>query len=280
MRQILLLAGILCLLAGTPGCDSEQPLTVEEQEFTLEFKALNAEVNKFWVWEQYWDADKNGVPDETDQYGQPIDPVIQVWCERAIDADGGPTIIADSVPWNYTLQISVIPAGESRAIALTSEDALDTGTYLNLTPYDTAVSSGQPPPTSCANDPDDVIVCNPLGTLTAGHRIVMESTFDLDDLEDPEGIFYCPGEPGRGDPTLGGTFDQPERPPFRYMLKKGDTIIVEARQDVTAPNSLEALSVPSLAAFPSLGGRTITPIGKTQSSGTVGDGFTFSYTVQ
>ena len=88
MRQVLLLAGILCLLAGATGCETEQPLSIGEQEFTLEIEAKNAQVNVFWVWEQYWDADRDGVPDQYDPNGRLIDPPVQVWCERARNSKG------------------------------------------------------------------------------------------------------------------------------------------------------------------------------------------------
>jgi hypothetical protein len=281
MRQAVLLAGTICLLAGTIGCDTQQPLQVDEQELVLNFTAGDATVPVFWVWEQYWDADEDGVPDEYDQYGRPINPPIQVWCQRATNSQGQPLVSSpNSIPWQYTLQISKIPAGETRPIALTSEDAYGTSPYLNLTLYDEDVGFGQPLPSSCRNDPDDVIVCNPLGTLTSGARVVIESTFDLEDAVDPSGAFYCPGEPGLGDPTLGGTYELPEPPPFRVILKKGDTIIVEARKSGAAANAIEVLTQPALYAEILLNGRPVTPIGETESTTDAGDGLSFSFTTR
>ena len=186
---------VLAALAAA-SCDSDQPLQLGEQNGRLEIIAGGAETEDFHTWILTEDSDGDGLPDDIDGDGE-ADRTL--WCEIVKTTSG--TISPGnpiSVPWTYSLRVSVIPAGETTAQLLTSEEAQqDT---FNKAPYDTLESShveSAPPsiPVTHARGTctgDGSILCNPSSTRSACARFGAGScqtqfscTDDFDTLCDP-----------------------------------------------------------------------------------------------
>jgi len=284
MRKRIRLVALVCLIVALASCDSDQPQQPPGSLAQVRF-VTTAAAPVFDVWERYVDANQDGVPDQFDSQGFPIDPPIQVQCRQRLNFDGTQvTPVVSSVtsaPWTHSLEILILRAGETQAERLTSSDAL--GDEFNLTPYDDSRAPSQSPPPCTAPE-----VCTSLGTLTAAHRIVMESGYE--DLARTQvltsgaasvtvsGVYRCPGSGLLGEPRLGGTSAQPGRPPFTVPLEPGDTIIVRARKGEFPLGGLELASQPVLAGSLTIDGRPVTPVGTIETSRESGSGLSFSYT--
>ncbi len=267
MRSSVRWVGVVCILALAPGCDTTQPQQVGVQSMQIRMNATSL-VDVYNVWEEYYDADQDGVPDPYDPSGNLLDPPVQVVCQLTTQQASAP------VPWPYSLEISVLRAGETVPEVVTSQDALDSD--FNLTPYASGTFGAQPNP-PCPSPK----VCNPLGQLAATDRLVIDSPFS-DPNRDPANPnrYRCPGAPGLGDPRMGGTTNAPLPPPFTIDVGKGDTVIVKARKALRPLNGVEVLIEPRLTAQTFLGGRLVAPAGKTSSSEDPGSGVSFSFTVK
>lgn len=279
MRNRCRLLGIVCLLVVLPACDAEQPQSIPSQLAQVQFRTL-ASTNVYDVWERYVDADQDGLPDQFDSQGNPIDPPIEVQCRQVFEGGQPLRVQGDSVPFPHSVEILVLRAGETEPERLTSEAALDEN--FNLTPYDSLPAGSQPNPPCSAPE-----VCVRLGRLTAASRLVMESRYeDLDreviNLPGGQQVFpfRCPGSPGLGDPRLGGTPAAPAAPPFAVELNTGDTIIVRARKGSNPLNGLELISQPTLSATLTVGGLRVDATGQTATSLEQGAGLSFSYTLK
>ena len=271
---------LLGLLAFAVACDSEQPEQAGSSAGQLSF-ATTATVAVLDVWEWYIDANGDGVPDQYDESGRPIDPPIQVQCRKVVNADGTPLITqSPNVPFTHSLRVKVLRSGETEAETITSDDAL--AASFNLTPYDETILTGQPAPPCSFPE-----VCTPLGRLTAANRTVIESTYSDPDRVDSSGpgagitgLYVCPGSGDLGEPRLGGTTDDPGAPPLEFELNSGDTVIVEARKAFEATGGLELLAPPVLVGTLRIDGRVVVPAGTTTSSDEPGSGVAFSFTLK
>ena len=216
--------GLFVLVAlAAASCDSDQPLQVGEQNGRVEIIANGAETEDFHTWFLTEDSDADGNPDDLDGDGQ---PERTLWCE--IVKTGSGTISPGnpiSVPWNYSLRVAVIPAGETTAQLITSEDAqIDS---FNTAPYDVLESGhvvGNPSSIPVSHDRgscsgDDSIVCNPASMRDACARFGAGScqqqfscSADFDTLCDPtdpgttcssQGAGVCtPNNTCSGDPGI------------------------------------------------------------------------------
>jgi hypothetical protein len=266
MRKFMLLAGLACLLAGAAGCDTKQPLQSGEQVLEISFNAADMTVYQYDVWDQYLDldGDRELDPNET----------VQRWCQQVWSPPPNSerrTVNANSVPWPYSLKISIIRGGTMEPEVLTTNRALDSD--FNLTPYDDWQDTFQPLPPTCQSNPD--LVCLPLGRVSSANQLVMDTTFYQDE------IFQCPGYPEEPAPRLDGTDVDPGSPPFSLNVVPGDTVVVEARKHTTGIGGLETITAePSLEARIFLDGRPVTALGSTSSSKQTGAGISFSFTVQ
>lgn len=287
MGKRIRLAGFLCLAVLIGACDAEQPQQPGGRNAQVRL-TTQASVPVYEVWERYVDADGDGVPDQFDPFGNPIDPPVQVQCVRSYDRGTGEprTVSANSVPWRHSFDIRILKAGETESVRISTDEA--ESDLFNLTPYDSTVVPGQNPLPCAAPE-----VCTPLGRLTAANRIVMES--DYEDAsrsivilgqtirvdEDGRPVFRCPGS-SLGEPVLGGTFEDPSPPPFRFDLSPGDTVIVRARKTELAQGGLVLRSPPLLSAAIFVGGQDVSSAtaGTTQSTGDAGAGVSFSYTLR
>jgi hypothetical protein len=132
MRSLACL-GLVLALALASGCDSDQPLEISDRNASLRFVASNATVKRFDVWEMWEDSD--GVPGPDDVNDDGVEDTWR-WCQLPGPVDQQ-TGIATSVPWTYSLRVSVLPAGEANFVPVTSSSALQDGN--NRAGYDTSV---------------------------------------------------------------------------------------------------------------------------------------------
>ncbi len=289
MRQMSCLAVLALCLISISGCDSEQPQQTSGQTMQIEIDTGNASVGVFDVWEQYFDVNNDGIPDETDPLGNILIPPLQTACRRALDRSSAIINRDDAVthvgrtPWNYSLEISIIRAGTTVIQRLTTTDALKS--TFNMTRYsDTFLTGAQVPGTDCPTG----AICNQIGRLTSTHRIVIDSTYNFhpnsNELlpldENNRWDLICPGSPVLGNPRMNGTLTNPLPPPFTMDLQKGDTILVKARKNITPPEGVELNSEPVLLGAVFLDGRRIMNLtGTSVSAPDQAAGISFSFTV-
>jgi len=130
MRRKICLGVSLIVILSLTGCDSDDPLSVNEQNVEIRMTAQGAQTLQFYVWDLFEDNNMDGVPDDNDGNGTPGEAGdTSLWCEES--GGGSPR----SVPWAYSLRIKTIRAGEVVSELLTSEDAQQDN--FNRAPYDT-----------------------------------------------------------------------------------------------------------------------------------------------
>jgi len=103
MRFLTRWGGLLMVSALAVGCESTQPLQIEQQTVEINVEANNALGFVYDVWEMTEDTDGDGEPDgET-----------YLWCELVL-ISGVPALRSPAtVPWSFSLEISVIRKGET-----------------------------------------------------------------------------------------------------------------------------------------------------------------------
>ena len=264
MRQMICLAVLALCLILMSSCDSEQPQEIGSQTMQILVEAGNASAGVYDTWEQYYDVDNNGIPDETDPAGTLLPEPVFVVCRRATATGGGELFGSGSTPWNYALEISVIRAGTTVHERLTTTEALNA--TFNLTPYAEGFLNGAQQP---GGDCPQFAVCNFIARVLGTHRLVVDSTFPT-----------CPGSPGLGEPRMSGTLANPLPAPFTLDLEKGDTILVKARKSITPPEGVELFSAPVLLGSVFLNGLQIRNLtGTSVSTSDQAGGISFSFTV-
>jgi hypothetical protein len=125
MRTRVIPGLILGLLVLT-GCDSDEPLQVQEQMAAIEFVAPGANVNAYDVFEVYEDSNGDTLPDDFDGDGEGD---IDFFCSFR-----GENTSLTNMAWEYALDISVLRDGEVVPVRLTSDAAA--GVNGNRTPFD------------------------------------------------------------------------------------------------------------------------------------------------
>jgi len=161
--RVALFAILLMSMLVATSCDSDQPLSVEGQQVDIFFNAFAATTPLFRVWELTVDTDNDNVPDDVNGDGVSDQDDVTLWCEM------GPTSAnPNSVPWDYSLRISVVRAGSTVPEIVTSDLAATLAG--NKTPYDDRVQPGVAnpgaiivslPAGTCSNNADRL--CNPRG---------------------------------------------------------------------------------------------------------------------
>lgn len=272
------LAGLLLLAGVTTSCDTTQPLQVDRQTVELRFSGSGAPrvegnsagIQSFDTWFYFEDGDLDLTTDD------PIDDAEYLWCEDISPRDTH--VSPSSVPWSYTLQISVIRAGERTATVVSSPPALVGGPSVNLTAYDGAnvndvrFSTKDPVCLDATGDPStECTVCEfnqfrPCGKdsqcldLNEGLCVVSDAVTRMfrftDNTErklsratrvvaqalDSPLVDAVPafGIPGQGRCSLQdpGPTVIDGESTFTLEINKGDTIIVEARRGDDAPPGL------------------------------------------
>lgn len=271
MRSAWRLVGLLSLLALAGGCDTTQPLQLDQQPFEFEVRGVTASVNTYAVWDMYEDLNDNG------QYD--ADEPLSLYCEDT----GEVTISAFSAPFPFTIEISVLRAGQTEAELLTSSAALNPAS--NMTLYDDAAPVVGLTATKNPITIDDGGVMRTFGFINEDRRLVSSAARevlaattnplnDFDPQEYPLGDGLCsssyPGEP-RLD-------DQPQ--PWPIVLNKGDTLVVELRRGTTAPDGItfNENGEPRIRAALLLDGREVSVRGETVTTAEPGSGIKFSFT--
>jgi hypothetical protein len=259
MRTPLRFLGIVLLLALGGGCDTTQPLQIDSETYQLEITGESQVRIPFY---NVYYMVEDGVPDQ-----------VYLFCTDPVD------LLADSVPWNFSLTVEVLRNGET----VMEEIVISTEPNNNLAPYDDQVFTEgirtqnpitfdtgtalrtfrfmDPPPRRLAAANDEVMaaVTNPL--------------FELDDGTYGIGTGLCSlGYPGEA--SINGVAQ-----PITIELNKGDTLVVQARKGDTAPPGTWYLGgEPKLKGELLLNGLPVQVNGTTISTTDTGDGISFSFT--
>ncbi len=252
----------LGFVLAAAGCKSTQPGSVGTRIASLRIVA-KAEVSTFNCY-QIWADDANGDPAFTGT----------VECDDVIGQQGLPIIANRSVPWNYSLSVSIIRAGStSEEIAISRSgvfgssiepgDGIDD--FISLTEYD---------PT----DQPATVFRNP--EFRQGYGIV---TFENGRLVSRGSPIWL--SPNGFEPGIPNILDIQTVPPtFDFDVNTGDTVIVRARKQLTAvsPHFFQASPPPRLvlSGTLSVGESLVSPTGTTSSTIDDGAGMTFSFAVR
>jgi len=255
MRFASCLAGVVMLLLPLAGCDSTQPTQVEVSLASLEVSAVGSLVVTFDVWDYIIDNDHDGLPD---------DGVTYLWCEKSPQ-----NLPPRTLPWTFSIAITVIPAGTADRIPMTSDaarsDQYNVALYDNVTELRGGLIPAIPPRFNNGTPPDavDNVVTiddqnyrfvqfserrNPSVNYDVMHALINPLAEDMgsDPTELGDGICSVgnPGESRIDDLAF----------PYTLSLNKGDTLIFEARiaddppagtglSEVTAPPGLDPSAI-------------------------------------
>jgi len=181
MRRHVCLGLWVLLVALAPGCDTDQPLRVDGHVVDLEFIASGAQTTQYYTW----------MVSENSPL-QPKNGGETLWCEL-VKTSGNPAPGSpNSVPWTYSLQVSVIPKGETERTVITSEQAFSE--TFNRAEYDSSApghfQGGHQPffvshdRGACSLDQD--LVCNP---NSSGDHCSNQNAGDCEEVK------TCSGDP-------------------------------------------------------------------------------------
>ncbi|MDH3627526.1 MAG: hypothetical protein OEV00_00970 [Acidobacteriota bacterium] len=287
MLRVLATVGVLLVLSVfTIGCDSTQPIGAGPVTYEVQMSAVNVigflggqGIRSYRVWEMYEDNDNNGQPDDIDMDGVPD---LFNFCRDLLASDTS-HVNPTSVPWSYTVEISVIPAGTTGEVIVSSPAGLTDDPLINLSRYDNSsrpLVLGTSQPTVMIDDGGMMRTFrfrDPL-KLSQAHTRVARSTSnplsDFDPMTYGLGNGLCSAiDPG---PTV---VDGQEN--FLVDLSPGDTIIVRARRGAGAPMGIETNGrEANLSGTLSQDGLTVSVIGSASSDAVTGAGFSFSFTAR
>ncbi len=223
-RQVISLA-LLGIFAGA--CDTTQPLQLNEQTFVLTMRALGASVPVYNVFDMFRDNDGDDVADDVDGDGEGD---FWLWCK-----DAGATVQASSVPFGFTIEVTILRDGETVREFVTSLAATEDET-VNVTSYDTLIPNlpGIPnPEPPIVSDGNTYKFENGRRRTAADAAVAAATSNPVSDVDLSHGIgngrcslvFYGPA---RID-----TVDGPEYP-LTFTLRKGDTVTVKAIRATTS----------------------------------------------
>lgn len=246
MRRTFLAVLAVLFVIVTGACSTTQPESGGKQSASLTVVArANLElVDCFEIW-----LDTNSPPDgfaDTNTGG--------VVCDPAVGTEGKAT---RNLPWRYSLEVSIIPSGETTETLIGSSvvpgDSIDD--FVGLTPFDAT------PPQTAGTKPRD-------GTTyyLNGKRVSQGSALYIGSL----GIDV-------GQPNVLGN------PSFDFKIGPGDTVIVRGRKQpvADAPNFIDT-TAPDLElqieGILTIGGVRIDVSGNPLSPTTDKGGFAFSFT--
>ena len=279
MRSMLGAASIVLLALALVSCDTTQPLTLEQQTFELQFLATGAQTGIFDVYDGFEDSNLDGQPDDTDGDGQP-DFFLHCLNRTFAPFSAGGT----SVPWGYTVLITILRAGETTPEQITST-AASTDPALSLSEYDTTllIPGGVPAaPAPITIGTRTFRFMNGRILSEANRDVMAATTSPLVELDPAtygtKGSGRCstfdPG-PTLVDSTTSNVY------PRQITLRKGDTLTVEA---FVSPEATPGLTVtnppaPGLGAQLKLAGSQVVVRGEIAEP-TPGSGLRFSYTTR
>ena len=271
MRSAWRLVGLLSLLALVGGCDTTQPLQLTEQPFEFEVRGVTASINSYAVWDMYEDLNGNGQHDADEQ--------LYLFCQDT----GVVTIAPFSAPFPFTVELSVLRAGETEVELLTSSAALNQAS--NMTIYDDSAPIMGITATKSPITIDDGGVLRTFRFINENRRLVTgareevlaATTNPLHDFAPqtyPLGNGLC-STSYPGPPRLD---DQPQPRPI--VLNKGDTLVVELRRGTAPPPGVvfNQNGQPRIRATLLLDGREVSVRGETVTTAEPGSGIKFSFT--
>jgi len=282
MRSIIALgAGVMAAFL-TSSCDTTQPLQLDQQTFELTFSTFGASTVNYNVYDGFEDANGDMLPDDTNGDGSP--DFFRHCLTRAPDSGNTHISNPSSIPWGFTLSISILREGQTVPEVITSS-ASATDPSLSVATYDTsgAPLGGVPPA------PAPVTVQGRTFRFTNGRilsrarrEVVAQTTSPL--IELAPGTYGSPGSgrcstfdpgPAVADAATSTTY------PRQVVLRKGDTVTIEAFVSPTAnPGIPINVSSPALSSTFSLAGTPMVVRGTTSEQGGPGSGFRFSYTTR
>ena len=261
MRSQWRFVGLLLLLAVAGGCDTIAPLQIEEQ--TYELQIVGTSVGPIPVY-QIYDMYEEGVGD------------YFLFCETAPGLQFTPS----SAPWNFSVQIEILRAGETEPEIITSGGALDPDMNLTLYDQNPAIIGG-------LADKDSITIGmapntrtfhfeNPRRLTVASEEVMMATTNPLSDA--------VPATYGLGAGLCSNAYPGPANidgmpQPMSILLNKGDTVLVQARKSDISPTGVWYL--PNEAAIQGnllLDGNNVSVRGERRSERDTGAGFSFSFT--
>lgn len=231
------------------GCDSTQPSHSSAHVASLTINA-SADV-LLWDCYEVW-TDQSNPPD-----GNP-DRFENSFCELSTEPG------QRSIPWNYSLRITVIRAGTTTEEVVTSvsgvvgssiqpDDRVDD--FISLTDYDIRVSAAAPKPPL-----DNIYYLNGQRVGPGSPVYLNANTFSL------------------GTPNI-----LTASPAFVFDVTSGDTIVVRARKQSLSQMAQFLPQDPDpnllLVATMSVDGSEVVPAGSSASGKEDGSGFTFSFVV-
>lgn len=248
---------LLAALVATSACKSTQPDRLETRTASLTINGLAEKVDLFDCYEVWTDSDGNGSPDTDNNY------------RRCFQSTGAGKATR-SVPWRYSLAISVIHEGATTEVPITSlagnpGSSVQPGDgipdFVSLTQYDLSVAQGT------VRNPD------------------ANGNYFLDPLLVSNGSpIYLAADPLYLD--LGVPNILQETPAFTFQVISGDTIIVRGRKEAVAdaPAFLPTDQDPgvTLEATLAVNGVKVSPNppGGATSPSNDKAGISFSFTVQ
>jgi hypothetical protein len=278
------MACVFVLAVLTSSCDTIQPLLAEQQLIELQFdSSAITSVPFFDVYTGTSDCNGDGLPDDDDMDGVPD---TFLFC---LDHDAFITPReARGFPWNYTVEITILPADGVLPELITSMQAAASSQF-SLTPSDTRTSFGgivQPQP------PIRIGACEfsffggrirsqVFGGFDGEPSVLASTTNPLAVLRpDPYGIkgmgLCSVSDPGPPvvDSISGSTY------PFPIILDKGATVTVKAIRAIDPPDGVVDYlpsDGPGLSAVLTLGGTRLRVLGKDSADASSPD-ISFSYT--
>lgn len=239
----LAILAVIPVALATLGCDSTQPDQVSSSPATLSLAAF-AKVDNNDCWEIWEDTNDDGVPDQNDNF---------VLCAPV----GDETKVTRSVPWRYSIVVSLLKAGETTAEVIGTSVGLGDGVpdFVSMTPYD------QTPATVGASRPPEGVFyfVNPIRCSNGSEYWLTANGYNL------------------GVPNV-----LEQIPTYEFNMNPGDTVIVQARKQPQAegPGYLPTDEDPELhiSGTLTLGGVEVQLQGQSVSSNDDKSGVSFSYT--
>ena len=248
----LVAVALLVPVLGALACKSDQPTqnTTQAVRLSFDLRGLNS------IWD-CWDTASTS---------------SGLYCEERLDG-GTPNLVNRQIPWRYSLEVSVLPAGSVNEVVVASSasdppvDApADFQVFGNQTAFDETSESGRVCPalaTPCSDYSRPRSVSQGSRDATTYNQV---DTVEPNILGQPDG---CPGGASCG---------------LEIKVSKGDTIIVRARKNLrqNAAGVVQNFQDPELTLTGqlSINGVAAGSLGTTSSDVSDGSGVVFSYTVR
>ena len=280
MRPTIALVALAAAALLTSSCDTTQPLQLEEQTFLLSFAGTDVVgIRNFDVFDAYEDNNGDSQPDDTNGDGTPD---IFLHCltrdPNRQNAFSNPA----SVPWGYSVVISILRAGQTVPERITSSAAASDASF-SLTDYDPrgpqlGAVDAAPAPVTINNRTFGFRNGRVLSSVR--RDIMAQTTSPLVELAPNTygaiGSGRCSAfDPGPSVVDRATSADYPRH----IVLRKGDTVTIEAFMSPTPTPGIVVPNppAPGLSATFTLNGTPMVVRGSTSEAGP-GNGLRFAYT--